>query len=155
MDFTWSAEKREGSSTADPLGALPEFKGVQGGAIELDIRLGDTPLKLWPGAQLGVAGQTGDDTVFIGVMGFDARTFDATYVGVIMPLANYHTGTVEFHGLPTFGIVARSDGTSMRSEACVGAGTIRFDEAGRNTGDPVRGMWQGMLAPMPLKASAP
>jgi hypothetical protein len=154
MDFTWNADKRSSVDATNIFSLLSVFQGVPGGAIDMDIRVDDKRVQLLPLAQLGLTGVTSDDLVFIGVMGTDQRTLATTYVGVFMPLANYHPGTVEFHGFETFGAVATTDGSSFKGLGVIGEGSITFDEAGPNTGDAIRGSWQGKLGPMPLKAVA-
>jgi hypothetical protein len=154
MAFTWNAEKKS-LSNPDLFALLGAFQGVQGLAVDMDIVVSGTPVELLPLAQLGVAGVTTDDTVVLGVTGVDQRSLETVIVGVIMPLAHYHPGTIEFHGFETFGVVASTSASSAKGKGVIGAGSIRFDEAGPNTGDAVRGEWKGKLAPMPLRAAAP
>jgi hypothetical protein len=154
MDFSWNAEKKNANDATNIFSLLGLFQGVPGGAIDMDIRVGDAQVQLLPLAQLGMTGVTADDLVFIGVMGTDQRTLATTYVGVFMPLENYHPGTIEFHGFETFGAVATTDGSTFKALGVIGAGSITFEEAGTNTGDRVLGSWQGKLGPMPIKAVA-
>lgn len=149
MDFVWNATPRNIDSSADRLAALASAQPVSAQSLEVDVQLHGEPIKLLPGLSFGAAGASDDGLALVGITGVLTESLATILIGIVMPIENYHPGTIEFHGYETYGLVAEVEGETQKLLGVIGEGSITFDEAGSQTGDVLRGTWQGKLAAMP------
>lgn len=143
IELAWNATPREGDLTSLLLMSL---QPVSGGNIDLDLRLRGQPVSFVPGIVLGAAGVSVEDQVLLATAGIDAMTLQTMVVALFMPRANYRQGMIEFHGYETYGLVVASSLAGQEILGYIGAGTIRFDSAGPNTGDRIAGEWSAAVA---------
>lgn len=125
----------------------PVFAAPEDG-IELHIPLGDDEqeLALITSTVLQSVSRDAAGKLQIGMYGLDQESMRPIYFGIIGDVASYEVGTFNFHGFETFGVVLALDTNEVLG--LIGDGTITLDEVGSEMGDPVRGSWQGLIAPL-------
>ena len=139
IDFTWN----------DTPTAFQPIKDVA--ALKLQIPLPEGDVRFGPGMAAQLATKTPDGAAQIGIAGMDLTRSAPVFVGLIMPMASYKVGTTSFHGIETFGVVAKVGATGAGPLALIGGGTVTITEAGRQNGEPVRGTWEGYVVPLPIE----
>ena len=137
IDFTWNDD--------------PEaFRPVEDvDALEINIPLPDVAVRFVPGEAVQLATLDAGGSVSLTLIGSDSGRGEQVLVNVVMPAENYQVGEVPFHGVETMAIVLQlsPDDGDPTILGFVGRGTVTFTEVGRQNGEPVRGHWEGFLAP--------
>ncbi len=135
IDFTWNDDPTAFRPVADV------------DTLELQIPLPDGTVQYAQGQVAQLATINAEGLVQLTLAGLDAGRGAPLVVSLSMPAENYRVGEVVFHGVETFGVVAQPEpGGGLL--AFIGGGTLTFTEVGRQNGDPVRGHWEGHLAPL-------
>jgi hypothetical protein len=137
IDFIWN----------DNPAAFQPVKDLS--ALDLRVPLPGGDVRFGPGAAGHLATINEQGVVQLGVAGLDLTRGAPVFLGIIMPAALFRVGTFPFHGIETFGVVAQVGPGGGRPLALIGGGTLTITEAGRKNGEPVRGRWEGYVAPFP------
>jgi len=120
-------------------------------ALQLEIPLPDGDVQFVQGqvAQLATINPQGQAQ--LAMAGLDPSRGAAVVVALLMPEQALQVGEIPFHGVETFGaILNAATGLPL---ALIGGGSITLTEVNRENGAPVRGRWEGLVAPLP--ASVP